>query len=288
MKKASRLRPRRRRILLLVSLCSLAALYVLLEPRWLKMRRFTITDPDVPPAFDGVRIVFASDIHHGPYFSAARVRRLVDRVNGLDPDVILLGGDYVHRDPKYIQPSIAELAAFDAPFGVFAVLGNHDHWEGAEETRARLREAGITIIENRAQWLSSSEERIRIGGVGDLWEDTQDLRATVDEAGEDDFVILISHNPDYVEKVTSNKVDLVLSGHTHGGQVTLFGLWAPLVPSKYGQKYRSGLVETEYTRVIVSNGVGTITPPVRFWARPDIVLITLERGEPGRTSRVSE
>jgi len=285
MKKSSRLR-RRRRVLFVLLLSILLVVYILLEPHWLKVRRFTIAEPDVPPAFNGMRIVFASDIHHGPFFSADRVGKLVRRINDLEPDLILLGGDYVHRDPKYIDPSIAELAALEAPFGVFAVLGNHDHWEGAERTRKRLREAGITLIENRAEWIESGGDRIRIGGVGDLWEDTQDLGATVDDAAEYVFVILLSHNPDYVEKIASNRVDLVLSGHTHSGQVTLFGLWAPLLPSRYGQKYRSGMVETEYTRVIVSNGVGTITPPVRFWARPDILLITLKGEQPGRTPRV--
>ncbi|MGB9594408.1 MAG: metallophosphoesterase, partial [Anaerolineae bacterium] len=92
-----------------------------------------------------------------------------------------------------------------------------------------------------------------------------------------DFVILLSHNPDYAERLITRDIDLMLSGHTHGGQVTLFGLWAAAVPSAYGQKYRGGFVRTEHTLVYVTTGVGTITPPVRFWARPEVVLITLER-----------
>ena len=113
--------------------------------------------------------------------------------------------------------------------------------------------------------------------MDDLWEGTQDLEATTQDALADDFVILVSHNPDYAEHMDTDRVDLVLNGHTHGGQVTFFGLWAPFVPSEFGQKYRSGVVQTGSTIVVISNGIGTITPPVRFFARPEIVLVVLER-----------
>ncbi|MBC7260275.1 MAG: metallophosphoesterase [Chloroflexi bacterium] len=251
--------------------------YALVEPRRLGVTRLEIADPDVPDGFQGRTIAFLSDIHHGPYFSIGRVRQAVDRVNALRPDIILLGGDYVHRDAKYIAPVFAELARLRAPLGAFAVAGNHDHWEGIDETRAAMARAGIVNLDNRAVWVAMGGDRIKIGGVGDLWEDTQDIGPTVDDADEGDFVILLSHNPDYAERITTRRIDLVLSGHTHGGQVTLFGLWAAFVPSAYGQKYRSGFVDTGYTLVFVTNGVGTITPPVRFCAPPEIVAITLRR-----------
>ncbi len=257
---------------------ALVAAYSLVEPRLLRVTRLTVRSPDVPSAFHGARIAFLSDIHHGPYFSLKRVRRVVDIVNGLRPDVILLGGDYVHRDARYIAPVFAELARLRAPLGVFAVAGNHDHWEGIDLTRQEMAKARIVNLDNRAAWVTMGGDRIRIGGVGDLWEDTHDLAPTLDGARESDFVILLSHNPDYAERIQTRGIDLVLSGHTHGGQVTLFGLWAAAVPSAYGQKYRSGFVQTEYTRVYVTTGVGTITPPVRFCAPPEVVLITLERG----------
>jgi len=269
---------RRRHLLAILALGLLLGIYVFLEPHWLKVRRYTIAGPDVPPAFDGKTIAFVSDIHHGPYLSQERVEGLVEKVNRLEPDLILFGGDYVHRDPKYILPCFEALQGIHAPLGVFGVLGNHDHWEDAGLTRKCMMESGIEPIDNRGAWVLASGDRIRIGGVGDLWEDSQDLEAAVGDASEDDFVVLLSHNPDYVEEIDSKRVDLVLSGHTHGGQVSLFDLWAPLVPSRYGQKYRTGMVETDSTRVIVCNGVGTIAPPVRFWARPDILLITLVRG----------
>ena len=256
---------------------ALLVAYAFVEPHWLRITRVDIADPDVPPAYDGKRIVFISDIHHGPYFSIERVKRLVDRVNALQPDLILLGGDYVHRDAKYIAPVFAELARLRAPLGVFAVAGNHDHWEGIEETRREMALAGIVNLDNRAEWITMGGDRIKVGGVGDVYEDSQDIGPTIADADEGDFVLLLSHNPDYAERIVTERIDLVLSGHTHGGQVTFFALWAAFVPSTYGQKYRSGFVDTGHTLVFVSNGVGTITPPVRFFARPEIVVITLQR-----------
>lgn len=251
--------------------------YIFIEPHWIKIHRIRLVNQDLPASFDGTNIAFISDIHHGPYFSLRRVKRLVAKVNGLQPDIAIFGGDYVHRDAKYIVPCFGELRNVKAPLGKFGVLGNHDHWEGAALTRKSMAGAGISLLDNRAAWIYRDGARIKIGGVGDLTEDFQDLAPTLEDIREDDFIILVSHNPDFAEQLTTRKVDVMLCGHTHGGQVALFGLWAPLVPSRYGQKYRTGIVDTALTKVIISNGIGTITPPVRFFARPEIILLTLKR-----------
>jgi hypothetical protein len=92
-----------------------------------------------------------------------------------------------------------------------------------------------------------------------------------------DFVILVSHTPDFAENLKTDKIDLMLSGHTHGGEVTFFGLWAPYIPSDYGQKYRTGIIKTDKTTVLVSNGIGNTFLPIRFFARPQINIIDLEK-----------
>ncbi len=125
--------------------------------------------------------------------------------------------------------------------------------------------------------MNINNSRIKIGGVGDMWFDKQYLDSTIFDVEEEDFVILVSHNPDFAEKLKTNKVDLILSGHTHGGQISFFGQWSPIIPSKYGQKYRTGVVKTDNTTVIISNGVGTIAPPTRFFVRPQINVITLKK-----------
>ena len=254
----------------------LLAEYCFVEPRWLKVTEHVITSKDVPGSFSGTKIVFVSDIHHGPFFSRSRVADLVGHINCLNPDMVILGGDYVHRNRKYIQPFFDELRKLKTTLGVYAVLGNHDHWEDAQLTRELMARNGINNCDNKSYWVKRGDGRIKVGGFGDLWEDTQNLAATTDGVKESDFCILVSHNPDYLGKMQTDLVDLTLSGHTHGGQVTFFGLWAPQVPSKYGQKYRYGMVTSGKMKSYITSGVGTITPPVRFFCRPEIVVITLK------------
>lgn len=245
--------------------------YMFVEARMLTVSRYEVASPDLPTSFDGLTIAFVTDIHHGPLFSRARVRKLVDRVNRLDADVVVLGGDYGLRDPKYIAPAFAELARLRAPLGVYAVLGNHERGS-ADVARHEIAAAGIVSLDDRGAWITLGGDRLRIGGVGDY---EQDLGAAVGDAQDGDLILIVSHHPDYAAKLPAGKVDLVLGEHTHGGQVTFFGLWAPIVAAEYGQRYRSGLVTEGPTPTIVSNGVGTITVPLRFFARPEIVLLTL-------------
>ena len=201
--------------------------------------------------------------------------------NALKPDVIALAGDYVHRYASFIAPGIEELGKLKAKLGRFAVRGNHDNWNyHAHEdfealSRAALAEAKLPDLNNTGVWLERSGTRLRICGVGDLWTDHQDLKAALGDATESDAVLLLSHNPDFVETIRDRRVGLVLSGHTHGGQVIVPGFGAPIVPSRYGQKYLHGLVQGPCCRVFVTRGIGTISPPVRFLCRPEIVLITL-------------
>lgn len=251
--------------------------YVLFEPYWLKVTTIPLESPEIPPGFDGTKIVFVTDIHHGRFFTTPRLRKMVKMINALQPDIVLFGGDYYQWNTKYIEPCFEELAKIDAPLGKFGVFGNHDDWKDflATATPARIR-AGIQPLDNQAYWVVRGGDRIKIGGVGDWQESSQDLRPTVQDAAEVDFVLLVSHNPEYAEFIRSRKVDLVLSGHTHGGQITLFGLWAPAPFMHFGLKYKRGFVHAPYTDVLISNGIGTAGLPIRFCARPEIVLLTLK------------
>ena len=181
----------------------------------------------------------------------------------------------------YIAPGIDELGKLKGTFGRFAVRGNHDNqdYHGRRSFRplsqAALAEAKLPDLNNTGVWIERGGARLRICGVGDLWTDHQDLEAALGDATERDAVVLLSHNPDFVETIRDPRVGLVLSGHTHGGQIVLPGYGAPIVPSRYGQKYLYGLVEGPTCPVFVTRGVGTVTPPVRFLCRPEVVLITL-------------
>ncbi len=262
--------------LLLIFLGIVFLSYCYLETRWIKTKEIELVSNDIPNSFIGEKIVFITDIHHGPYLSIERVRKLVKRINKLHPDLILMGGDYVHREPKYIKPIFDEFKELNSKYGIYAVLGNHDHWEDPELTRQLMIRNGIKVCDNKSYWVKINNDSIKIGGVGDLWEDSQKLDSTTYDLEKSDFSILISHSPDYIENMQTDLIDFTLSGHTHGGQMTFFGLWAPILPSKYGQKYRYGLKRFENMQSYISSGIGTITPPLRFFCRPEIVLIELQ------------
>jgi predicted MPP superfamily phosphohydrolase len=263
------------------SVAAAGGIYPFLEAKWCRVVRRQIALPNLPPPWRGTTVALLADVHHGPFVPLAYVRHVVEMTNALKPDIVTLAGDYVHRHERYIAPGIEELAKLKSALGRFAVRGNHDNqdYHGNRGFRplsqAALADAGIPDLNNTGVWLERSGRRLRICGVGDLWTDHQDLEAALADANERDAVLVLSHNPDFVELIRDRRAGLVLSGHTHGGQIVVPGFGAPIVPSRYGQKYLYGLVQGPCCRVFVTRGVGTITPPVRFLCRPEVVLITL-------------
>jgi len=250
-------------------------IYTVFESTWTKTTIYNYPHKEIPREFNDFKIIFISDIHHGPYLSKERLKNLVQRVNNELPDLILLGGDFVHRSKKYINSCFDILGNLKSKKGIYAVLGNHDHREGKQETIFAMKKNGIIPIDNKALWIYQKKSRIKIGGAGDLWEDVQNIKPLIHDVAQSDFTILITHNPDYCEQINTDLIDLVLSGHSHGGQVTLFGLYAPILPSIMGQKYRYGKRNYNNFTSIITSGYGNITPPVRFFARPEIVVIKL-------------
>jgi predicted MPP superfamily phosphohydrolase len=249
--------------------------YPLLEAKWCRLTRVSVGLPNLPAPFEGTTIAFLSDVHHGPFVPRAYVRSIVEMTNRLKPDIVAIGGDYCHHGARFIAPVLEDLGGLRARMGRVAVLGNHDHNDGLRESLDGLAGAGIPLLRNSGTWLEKGGSRLRIGGVGDLWTDRQDVRSAIGDATGRDAVIVLSHNPDVAETLRDDRVGLMLSGHTHGGQVVVPLFGAPCVPSAFGQKYLRGLVEGPRCQVFVSRGVGTVTPPVRLFCRPEVALITL-------------
>jgi uncharacterized protein len=231
---------------------------------------------------NGYRVAFVSDIHFGNNFSRERLERVVETVNALKCDCVILGGDYTRSRAE--METFAEIAAgFRSRDGTYAVLGNHDFYDDAPAFRALLRARGITVLDDSAVLLPA---RIAIVGIANLSDSYPDANRLLDLVPEGTFAILVSHEPDFAEETDISPYGLMLSGHTHGGQITLFG-YAPILPSAYGQKYRTGTVLKDGTPVVVSNGVGYSGEVLRFrlFAPSDVIAITLRGNVPPTDSR---
>ncbi len=258
---------------------------VLIEPARLKLRRYTVPIRGLPAWAEGLQIVQLSDTHYGPYVPMTHLRRAVAMANGLGADLVALTGDYVHRTARAIPDGIGVLCGLEARLGRVAVLGNHDHWEGAEACWDAFSRGDVRCIDRQHVYLGPDglhdehgPDRLCLAGLGDLWEAPHPPQEALVGVPADTPRIVLSHNPDYAEKIPEDlRVDLMLSGHTHGGQVFVPGKGTPKVPSNYGQWYAGGVCQGPHCPVVVSRGVGMAYLPVRIGVPPEIVLVTLTR-----------
>lgn len=248
-----------------------------IEPHWFKVTRPSIAVANLPAAWQGVRIAQITDIHIGRNSTLAHAREIVDMCNDLQPDIIALTGDYVSQAEAITQALVEILRDLRARIGTFAVLGNHDYWTNAHRVVASLNSAGIELLKNRHHILKRKGQKLCIAGVDDLSTNNTDVAKAL--AGVDPKIarILLCHNPDYAEQLPAKpRVDLMLCGHTHGGQVRLPLIGPPLLPIKH-RKYAEGLIAGPRCPVFVSRGLGMVGAAVRFNCRPELPLITLRQ-----------
>ena len=240
-----------------------------------RVKRYTVASDDIPVVFDGCRVAFVSDIHYPSLFNVKRLGRLVSSLSDMHPDLLLLGGDYV-TDNDSITAFFSALEDVDVRYGTYAVLGNHERRNGALVTSS-MREHGIVLLSDSIACVDVADEKLFIAGVRDSFSCDSVMLQHVEAIADDAFVILLAHTPDYAEH-SSVEVDVVLSGHTHGGQVSLFGLYTPVRNSVYGGRFLKGRNDTSKgTTVITTNGVGTSRKKVRFCVPSEVVLLTLKR-----------
>ena len=186
-----------------------------------------------------------------------------------------------------------ELGRLKAPLGVFAVLGNHDFWSGQEVALKivhGLEGLGVQVLRNEAIPLQREGQRLYIVGVDDYWEASYSLSESLQGVPKDAFKMLLSHNPDVNEDIEklSERIDLIISGHTHGGQIVLPMWGATYIPSPFGQKYLTGLVKEGNRQTYISSGLGLFLVPVRINCPPDVSLLTLRRGTEKRDTDVAK
>ena len=270
----------------------------------LRVARYEISPPQWSAGFQ-LKIAVIADLHAcDPWMSLEHIEAIVERTNALDADIIVMLGDYVagHRHvTRYIAAGewAPVLAGLKAPLGVHAILGNHDWWsdkavqqqgQGPTIARRALEAVGIPVYENDATRLTKAGRPFWLAGLGDQLAylparrfrpvkriGVDDLAATLAKVTDDAPVVLLAHEPDVAMRVPA-RVALQLSGHTHGGQIRLFG-WSPVVPSRYGNLLAYGHTRTKCD-VIVSGGLGCSIMPFRLGVPPEIVLVTLGGSDP--------
>lgn len=262
----------------LTGLTAATTTYGFWEASQIRIVRQTIPIPNLPEAFVGKKVAVLADLHHGPLVGLDFIREAVRLTNSLQPDLIALVGDYAHwgaRTHVDLPPCLEVLSGLRAALGVFAVPGNHDMQNQGRVYREVISSTPIIDLTNRAHCLSQDQQHLWMTGVDDLWWGKPDLMKALQEVPLRSAVVLLCHNPDFAETCPSRRVGLVLSGHTHGGQVDLPLVGSLWIPSRFGAKYRQGLVQGPGSLVFVSRGLGLAGLPVRINAPPEINWITL-------------
>lgn len=237
---------------------------------------YDFTHRDVPEAFEGFRIAFISDLHYKSLLKEKGLNNLVTLLIEQKPDVLLMGGDY-QEGCEFVEPLFAALARVKTPMGTYGVMGNNDYERCHDEIVRTMKHHGMRVLEHEVDTLRKEGQQIIIAGVRNPFDLKQNGVSPTLALSPNDFVILLVHTPDYVEDVSVANTDLALAGHTHGGQVRVFG-YAPIQNSHYGTRFLTGLSHNStYMPMIVTNGIGTSQMPVRIGAPAEIIMITLHR-----------
>ncbi|MCA8960426.1 MAG: metallophosphoesterase [Planctomycetes bacterium] len=243
------------------------------------LRRLRVSDHRVvlarsAPGLDGFRLVFVSDLHLGSFFGARELDRVFDTVASLNPDLVCLGGDLINSRLRELEHLADVRGKLDPPFGVVAVPGNHDRFYVASDDawEKRVAELDIDLLSNRGRRVERHGSSMWLAGVDDLEEGRPHLGAALDGCGDDESVVLLSHHPDLFPYAARCGVELQLSGHTHGGQIRLFGR-ALITHSELG--FDAGWFAQRNSRLYVSRGVGVTGLPLRWNCDPEIVCVEL-------------
>ena len=238
----------------------------------------------LPKELEGLRVGVLSDFHAGAFTAKEDIEHAVRMVSEENPDLIALLGDYVDgaysHSPKNVEKGsyvFDELGSLKAPLGTYAVLGNHDHWTDAELVREKLSMLPVVTLNNQGVGLDNG---LAVVGVDDFWEGPSDALRALGNIKPESVVLMLSHNPDVNIQLRGDRlVRLVISGHTHGGQIRVpFINWAPWVPCSMKYRGSSGLIkETEQRWTFITKGIGTFFAPIRLACPPDVAILRLRR-----------
>src|SRR5436190_76493 len=248
------------------------------EPTWLELNRHAVPVPDLPAAFHGFRLIQLSDFHGSRHVTAAYLTEAVELAQAQQPDLTVLTGDFVHKGFKYIHGVARVLGRLRAPHGVYAVLGNHDfsvrnalgmrRYRHLHQAVAdALEDQGIRVLRNETVRLARGDDGLHLTGLEDLWSRVCDVEQAYADTSEAEPRVVLAHNPCTIEYLGERRCDLMLSGHTHGGQINLPRLGRVTLGRK-GKRYAAGMYRVNGSYLYVNKGVG-FGFRVRFNVRPE-------------------
>lgn len=245
----------------------------------LEVTRHEVFIDNLPESFDGYRIAFLTDTHVAGFVRRDFYRAIVAQTLRFDPDLILCGGDFVHWErhiPLMADVLFTDLRARD---GIYAVLGNHDYWANGDGVIAALTSKGVRIVHNRSIYLHRGDDRIALLGIDELYRGRPDINAAFALADPQVPRIGLSHHPDVIDLLAGRHLDLLLCGHTHGGQIRFPFFGSVVVPSRHEGRYASGFHRVGDVLLYVSRGIGAI-PPLRILCKPEIATFVLRPARP--------
>jgi predicted MPP superfamily phosphohydrolase len=257
---------------------ALASYPLFIERSLVQVNDYRVPVPRLPEAFEGFTIVQLTDLHYGPLVPYRQLERVVERANAIPRDLTVCTGDYVHehdRDNK-IDGIWPLLGALRAPAGVFSVLGNHDHYADTERSAYWLDRTGQNL-RHRSIKIERNGQSLWLAGAGDLWMDHVNIDRLLEPVPKEDCRIVLAHNPDSADTIQGPGPDLVISGHTHGGQINIPLIGTPVLPVD-NKNYSFGLKRSKRNiPVFISRGIGWAIYPVRFNCFPEIAVLRLTR-----------
>lgn len=247
------------------------------DPNDFKIEHQKIVIPSLAPAFHGYKIVHISDIHYGQWISADRLRGVVDLINQIDPDIVVVTGDFVSYllNDKMEEEMVEQLSKLKPKGATVAVLGNHDHWAGVERVRTILRKSNILDISNSVFEASKPNSKLIIAGVDSVMLKKDRLDLVLERIPSNVPAILLAHEPDFAsESAATQRFSLQLSGHSHGGQFIIPKLGTPIRGNQF-MKYPLGMYKVEGMTLYTNRGLGTNSYWLRINCPPEITVITL-------------
>ena len=235
----------------------------------LELVEIEIQVPGLDPGLQGLTVGNLTDFHLGKFCQEGYVRFAIDQLMEQEPELLAVTGDFVNY-PRYLDKCFKTLEGVTAPLGVYAVRGNHDYWVGAEETERGILDLGMTLLHDRAVEVERNGATLLVAGIESPW-NKAGIPFDFIPADSDRLKIVLSHTPDEFPKLAKQNPHLVMSGHTHGGQIC-FPFFGPVVvPSNYGRKYDRGLFKIGDSLLYVSKGIGC-HPPLRTLCKPEVTL----------------